>query len=416
MRVHSSQLKFAVFVVVAWAAFQAALLLANPTSPIHGRLTDPDGYMRLVRVEELAHTHDWYDSTIARSNAPYGEELHWTRPFDVMILAGAAPLQPFLGTDRAIFWSGSLICPLLMLGVLFAVCWAAAPLVPDGKWLIVAALLVQPMLITDSLPGRFDHHILQILLFVILVGAAIRLCARPDRRMAVLAGASAAVGIWVSVEMLVPFVAIVAVFAIGWILDGRREKLRTVVEVTTSQAALLALALAVERSPGHWFDVDYDKVSIAYVFGSVVLAAASTAVYFATARTSASARGARIIVAGVAAAACFGALALAFPTALKGPEAGIDPAIRPIWLDHVTEMQPVFGTWPSVSGTFLQIAAQGTLAAFALVFILRAEWKTPKFFAWACVGSLLAIYLVSTYLHVRSGGFLAIVASVVIAR
>lgn len=40
-------------------------------------LTDTDTYMRLVRVEQLAETGNWYNSVIERSNYPDGDELHW---------------------------------------------------------------------------------------------------------------------------------------------------------------------------------------------------------------------------------------------------------------------------------------------------------------------------------------------------
>ncbi len=55
----------------------------------------PDGYMRLNRVTQLYLTGDWYDSGIRRSNAPYGEVLHWTRPLDLLLLAGAFVSAPF---------------------------------------------------------------------------------------------------------------------------------------------------------------------------------------------------------------------------------------------------------------------------------------------------------------------------------
>ncbi len=41
--------------------------------------------MRLVRVEELHRTGAWYDSVVQRSNAPYGDELHWTRSLDIIL-------------------------------------------------------------------------------------------------------------------------------------------------------------------------------------------------------------------------------------------------------------------------------------------------------------------------------------------
>ena len=56
-------------------------------------LHDSDCYMRLVRVSDLYQTGNWYDPVILRSDAPDGERSHWTRPFDVLLLAGTVPLS-----------------------------------------------------------------------------------------------------------------------------------------------------------------------------------------------------------------------------------------------------------------------------------------------------------------------------------
>ena len=47
---------------------------------LDGRLIGPDAYMRVLRVMELAQGGNWYDAVSERSNAPFGEILHWTRP------------------------------------------------------------------------------------------------------------------------------------------------------------------------------------------------------------------------------------------------------------------------------------------------------------------------------------------------
>ncbi len=87
----------ALVIVIAWMLFHLLLAAAHDTPILTGGLLGPDSYMRMVRVEALLDTGAWYDHRIERSNAPFGEELHWTRPFDLLLLAGAAPLAPLLG-------------------------------------------------------------------------------------------------------------------------------------------------------------------------------------------------------------------------------------------------------------------------------------------------------------------------------
>ncbi len=50
-------------------------------------LIDADGYMRVLRVQRLLETGRWLDGLMPRSNYPFGEVLHWTRPMDLLLLA-----------------------------------------------------------------------------------------------------------------------------------------------------------------------------------------------------------------------------------------------------------------------------------------------------------------------------------------
>jgi hypothetical protein len=76
--------------------------------------------MRLVRVEALWQDGNWYDTVSRRSNTPYGERLHWTRPLDALLIAGAAPLVPIVGQRQALYWWGVVISPLLHILTLLA--------------------------------------------------------------------------------------------------------------------------------------------------------------------------------------------------------------------------------------------------------------------------------------------------------
>src|SRR5688572_22567350 len=76
---------------------QALLALQGLLPVLSGGLADPDGYMRLARVLELADGGAWFDPRYPRIDPPDGHGQHWTRALDVLLLAGAWLLQPFLG-------------------------------------------------------------------------------------------------------------------------------------------------------------------------------------------------------------------------------------------------------------------------------------------------------------------------------
>ena len=89
-------------IVALWALLHAGLVKIGASPVLDGNLVDPDSFMRLVRVTQLHETGAWYDTSVPRINAPYGDVLHWTRPFDVLLLVGAWALTPFLGFNRAV--------------------------------------------------------------------------------------------------------------------------------------------------------------------------------------------------------------------------------------------------------------------------------------------------------------------------
>src|SRR3546814_3112961 len=60
--------------IVTWAMVHGGLVIFRDLPVFEGGLIDPDSYMRMVRVSELAQGWQWFDDTIARANAPRSEE------------------------------------------------------------------------------------------------------------------------------------------------------------------------------------------------------------------------------------------------------------------------------------------------------------------------------------------------------
>ena len=93
-----------------------------------GTLADADGYMRLVRVEWLYSTGQWYDTSVPRANAPHGGVLHWTRPLDVLLFSGAGVGAVAVTFKTALYAWGYVLGPVLMIAALAALWWASRPL------------------------------------------------------------------------------------------------------------------------------------------------------------------------------------------------------------------------------------------------------------------------------------------------
>ncbi|MBF0394854.1 MAG: hypothetical protein HQL38_19435, partial [Alphaproteobacteria bacterium] len=228
-------------------AFQVVLAVSGASPVLDGRLLDPDCYMRLTRVAWLLDAGDWWDPLMPRSNAPYGEALHWTRPLDLLLAAGAWPLTPLLGLKRALFVWGSLIAPLALLAALPALSWASRPFLDDRGFLLACGLLlVQPQLSAVFMVGRPDHHALIALAFLIQMAAVVRLCLGDGgRRAALVAGAAGGLGVWVGVESMIAQLFLAAALAVPWIREGGAWAGRLALALA-ALTAVATLALAIE--------------------------------------------------------------------------------------------------------------------------------------------------------------------------
>ncbi|MGH6901461.1 MAG: hypothetical protein ACREIR_01825, partial [Geminicoccaceae bacterium] len=245
---------------------QAILALTGLVPVLDGSLADSDAYMRLARLLQLHDGGAWFDPREPRINPPEGHVQHWTRALDALLLAGAWLLQPFLGFERALHVWGVLISPVLLALAMVAIGWAAAPALDrDTRLFACLALLTQPSVLAYTSVGRPDHHSLLLLLALILIGLTARLAAAPqDRRPAPLAGAVAALGIWVSPEAMT-FVAVsLATLGLFW-LAGTPGLARTNRAYLLATTAVLAIALVIERGPGDLFAVESDRLSIVHV-------------------------------------------------------------------------------------------------------------------------------------------------------
>lgn len=108
--------------ILAFAAIEYGLYQTTAVSKgIDIMGTDP--FMRLVRVEELHENGSWYDSTIDRSNAPYGDELHWTRPLDLILHLPALAGSMFVPYDVALYNVGIWISVILGCFCLCIILW-----------------------------------------------------------------------------------------------------------------------------------------------------------------------------------------------------------------------------------------------------------------------------------------------------
>ncbi len=404
--------------------------------PVHNdTLADTDAYTRLVRVLDLHATGDWFDSRLLRVNPPEGHVQHWTRPLDALLLCGAWLLEPVLGFHAGLHLWGVLISPVFLALALAALSWAAAPaLGRDARLFACLVLLTQPSVLAYTSIGRPDHHSLLLLLCLILLGLTVRLALAPDdRRIAVLAGGVAALGVWISPEALVWLGVSLAALGLFWLggAPGLARAQRVYLWATTFG---LVIALGLERGRD-LSAIEADRLSLVHVtllgllalFWTIVGArgAADLCARLAT-RASRTARrhprafqepgrpariapgiASRALVATIGVVLIGGLMAILFPGLRAGPLGRVDPLYAQIRLANILEIQPLIDAQWLAAGRYGQMIGQAIkvlgLALVALPFLvlllIRSRGAGRRF--WVVVAIALAVYLPLAAAEVR---------------
>ena len=378
--------------VVAW---QVVVLALGLSPALSGRLLDVDGYTHLVRAQELADGGGWYDVTIDRSNAPWGTPMHWTRPFDLALLAGAWAGAPFAGFHAALFWWGVFLPAVLQLLCALLLVWAAVPLLDEVGRLFVGVVFVFQLGVSSyAMAGRPDHHLLLLTGFLWMLGLTLRLLTRPfDRRLALLAGVAAGGGLWLSIELLLPLLAVCGGLLLAWVLSGG-DRARAALWHAGGAALAVAAALAVERPPAQWGVVEFDRLSVVCLLPPLLALVFWTAV-------RALERGAggtlpprrRLRWALLALGAAFAVGAAAFARGFFGSSMYKDPQTQ-LFFSTIEENQPLLPHDLATLGRCLLALGSVPIALIALPRLLRRA-AGPQREAWLFVALALLVTTVS---------------------
>lgn len=394
-------------IVTLWVLMQAGLTTLYDSPVLEGSFLDPDSYMRMVRVAELLRDGQWFDSTIARANAPYGDVLHWTRPFDVLILAVAMPGSLLVEADRALYYAGTAVPPLLHLGAVLLLIWALRPLIRPAVWFLPAlAVMMQPAPLAYSIIGRADHHSLLALVFILVIGFMLRALRNPlDARPALLAGGASGFGIWLSVELLLILAIVQVAFGLGW-LFGQRERAAQAKWFALGLSTVLLLALLAEHPLGLLLEPAYDRVSSVQYFLAVTLLLFWWAVEFFEARSDLAARFSyRLAIGLFGLAAVVTLLQVVYPLFFTGPMAEVDPRLGPIWLERVRELQPLLPSDRRNLGRFIFYLGGVTLIILPFLAVLMRERRSRDSAALLFILILCTLFTLAALRHVRFAGY-----------
>lgn len=394
-RVRRPAVAYGVVALAAWALLQ---VLWSGTAGVAA--FDPDDYMRLVQVGDLMDGAGWYDLHQHRLDPPTGVPMHWTRLPDLPIALVAGLLEGGHGRTDALLAAARIVPAGLLLVLLLAMGWAAAPVLPGlSRLVLLAVLCVAGPVLMAFLPGRVDHHAYHLIAAAVLTGALLRIAGGGEaRHMGLLAGLAGAVGLWVSHELAPWLVVFSGALAMDWVVSGGRLR-QPLAFAGTLLAAVLAI-MPVAHPAADWTAAACDGFSAATV-GLAAMIAVFWALLAALGRTRLACGPVRRLgAAGLAGVAAGGGLALLLPDCLASPYGVLDPAVGAVWLDFVKEARPLASLPAGEAETLLRFLIVPALGlAFAAGAAARGQGHRRR--QWLALALVAAAGLLAPFYQVR---------------
>lgn len=385
------------------ALLLAVLLTAGWTLIAWGDLTrlilpDPDDMMRLVQIRDWLGGQGFADLAQARLVGEVGGlAMHWSRLPDIVPGAVIRLLTPFMGQTRAelaavIFWPELLFFAHLLLASALATRLSGPGAAAVGALL---AALAYPA-IGLFIPGRIDHHGLQIVLVELLALGLI------SERLFV-AGLAAAASLLVGLETAPAILA--AMLGLFWLWG---ERGRSVLPFGLGFLAATVAGFALLR-PLQWGAGWCDSFTPG-LFASMLIASGGWLLLAGLGPRLPDARWRFGAGLGVAALAIAAAL-VAAPDCARSPYSPVDPLLARIWLGAVGEAGGLLRQSPATIIAYLGVPL--VALSFGLVTWRREPARRA---AWLVPLLILIASLATGFLQVRGIWFGAAIAAPMLAH
>jgi hypothetical protein len=360
------QPNFAAAVVLVWLLVALALLLQYWTQTGEA-LLDTDDAMRLAQLHDWfgrGVLNGWFDLHQARMQPPEGYDTHWSRLID----AGLAGLLFLFGlftdgvsAERLMRAWWPLLWLLPTIAGMAAIAWRIAG--REGATVALLLALVGVPAYQQFTPGRIDHHNVQIALTMLTVAATV--WSDRVRWGATAAGLLTGLALAIGFESVPYLAACGAVFGFRYVVN--REAAADLASYGRWLTASSVAGFFVTIGAQHWLRHSCDSIAVntlaAVICGGLVLSLAGWLKH-----NDKATRAAAILSAGGVAAA---ALLMIEPACSRGPFGMVDPAIWPVWLGEVREMQPLIAVFQKNPLTGAAIAAFPALAVVAALLMLQ---------------------------------------------
>lgn len=387
-------------IVLVWGVLVIALSLSaivTGTAEIIGG----DDAMRLVGAIDLLNGQSWFDTTQYRDNTPFGASMHWSRLVDAPLAALIALFAPF-AQQAAPYWA-AFVWPLIVLLVVVALVADLTEHVagPAARLPALVLLTLSLAIYTEFIPGRADHHNVQIALTLGMIITSLR--GRDSTRWAVAAGFTAATGLAIGTEILPSVVAALICFALYWVIEPDRRRSQVLAFAASLPASLLLHIVAVTR-PEAWFSPACDALSITYLVAGAGYGVAMLAAVAATPILRHWA--ARLLVLAVMGMATIAVALWIFPECRNGPYGNLDADLAAILFPQIAEAQSLW-TWVSQQGPQIALVLP-PLTGMAILLVVTAIVPAEQRWRWLVLSGFCLVLFAVFCLQIRGYRLLTI--------
>lgn len=364
----------------------------------HGLLAlDDDGYWHLLRVQNM-HQGDWDNEINERGNAPFGERIHWTSAFDLVLLTGAKIGSLFTDFDSSLHWTGVVVGPFFfVVSVMMLLLFGREILGPE-KGVLPAILFAIDPYQSQSIFSvcRPDHHCFVSFLFILYYCSFMLLISRPDRTaLAIWTGIAGALGIWAGLEILVLVGLSVVYLGSLWILQGEQYA-KINLSLTASLSVGLLVTLLAEEKAANYLNVTYDKRSIVHLTLFILVFLYWAAVNWLNKVGVDRGGRFRLLFAIAGGSFLIAVLLSLFPDLLTGPLTSVNPDFYLLYLKQTGE----FGTDEEVLRHYLLAIPSVVYLSYVVSrashkMRLECTWLLLILCAYALLGSKMYRWLFS---------------------
>lgn len=292
-------------------------------------LRDPDNYMRLVQVRDLLAGQSWWDVTQVRLGFGEHGNMHWSRLADIPLLLLIGLFSLFVDAARAEVWAVVVEPPLFLVPMLVCLAITARNLGGNTAASFARLLAITaPLLVAQFVPGRIDHHHLQLTLLAAVLAA---LTGRSSLRNGVLAGVGMALSLAIGLETAPLLAVAVGAAALCWAFAPSIAH-RSLLGLVSGLLIAAPLFHALSVPPSEWLRATYDQMGRGH-FAALALGGAALLAILRHPGGTQMHRLIQLCLAGLAAALAV----LLAPEVLTPPYAALGPELQALWMDNISE-------------------------------------------------------------------------------